>query len=112
MSNSAYKAALDRLVEDKLGTRKDSVSRVTAALYEVLGEQLVHTGEVGIDGMGTLTVFTSRINKKVSLVRSDFKGGRNPCVVRVGNQIRVYFRKSPKLRMALKEYANGKVRSR
>jgi nucleoid DNA-binding protein len=111
--SQTYKLALDALVAQRLGLSRKRVSSITDALYDALLDQLVHQGTVVVPGLGTLRVYTSRVQRTVSLTYLAGKEGRRKQTQTqrfVDLQIRVCFSKSARLRAVLKETGYGEAR--
>lgn len=113
MSELVRKSQLDGRVAELLGKKRRDVSAVTEAFLQEVVKALVESGEVRLDGLGTLRVdCRSGVRQPTVLVnapRSD--GTRDVAVVDVERKYYVNFRRSSRLRTALRKL-HGKHRER
>lgn len=99
----ASKTELDIKVAVDLGTSQRRVARITSRFLEEIRRALVAEGEVVLQGLGSLRVLEYR-GPSANLTKGTGKKGRRAGKIQVEQPVhlKVFFRKAPALRSALK----------
>lgn len=104
MTELVRKAELDGRVAELLGKKRRDVSMVTEAFMHEVVRALVESGEVRLDGVGTMRVVCRRgVRQDITLTHGHGhkKGRKSVSVVAVCAKYYVSFRRSTRLREAL-----------